>query len=82
MVYPLHELGPQETAEIVWVISESPMSFKLKSLGFVPREHVTCVIKGHRGCMSAYRVRGLVIALRSQNAKEVLVRPLEQHFHP
>lgn len=76
MVFPLFDISPGETAEIVWVISEPPMAFHLEALGFTASEQVTCIIKGRRGCMSAYKVRGTVIALRTQNAREVLVKPV------
>ena len=76
MVYPLHELKPGERAEIVWVISEPPMSLRLEELGFTAAAQVTCVLKGRRGHMSAYQIQGTVIALRPQNAREVLVRVL------
>ena len=74
MVYPLHELKPGERAEIVWVISEPPMSLRLEELGFTAAAQVTW--KGRRGHMSAYQIQGTVIALRPQNAREVLVRVL------
>ena len=76
MVYPLHELKPGERAEIVWVISEPPMSLRLEELGFTAAAQVTCILKGRRGLMSAYQIQGTVIALRPQNAREVLVRVL------
>lgn len=76
MVYPLHELKPGERAEIVWVISEPPMSLRLEELGFTATAQVTCILKGRRGHMSAYQIQGTVIALRPQNAREVLVRVL------
>ena len=76
MVYPLHELKPGERAEIVWVISEPPMSLRLEELGFTAAAQVTCILKGRRGHMSAYQIHGTVIALRPQNAREVLVRVL------
>ena len=77
MVYPLHELKPGERAEIVWVISEPPMSLRLEELGFTAPALVTCILKGRRGRMSAYQIQYTVIALRPQNAREVLVRPLQ-----
>ena len=90
MVYPLHELKPGERAEIVWVISEPPMSLRLgergvlradwlrlEELGFTAPALVTCILKGRRGRMSAYQIQDTVIALRPQNAREVLVRPLQ-----
>ena len=76
MVYPLHELKPGERADIVWVISEPPMSLRLEELGFTAAAQVTCILKGRRGHMSAYQIQGTVIALRPQNAREVLVRVL------
>ena len=76
MVYPLHELKPGERAEIVWVISEPPMSLRLEELGFTAAAQVTCILKGRRGHMSAYQIQGTVIALRPQNARDVLVRVL------
>ena len=76
MVYPLHELKPGERAEIVWVISEPPMSLRLEELVFTAPALVTCILKGRRGHMSAYQIQGTVIALRPQNAREVLVRVL------
>lgn len=76
MVYPLHELKPGERAEIVWVISEPPMSLRLEELGFTAAAQVTCILKGRRGHMSAYQIQGTVITLRPQNAREVLVRVL------
>lgn len=77
MVYPLHELKPGERAEIVWVISEPPMSLRLEELGFTAAAQVTCILKGRRGHMSAYQIQGTVIALRPQNAREVLVRAVK-----
>ena len=57
MVYPLHELKPGERAEIVWVISEPPMSLRLEELGFTAPALVTCILKGRRGRMSAYQIQ-------------------------
>ena len=76
MVYPLNELNPGETAEVVWIISDPYMSDRLDSQGFSFKEHITCILGGHRDSMSAYLIRGTLIALRTENAKEVLVRSL------
>ena len=76
MVYPLNELNPGETAEVVWIISDPYMSDRLDSLGFSFKEHITCILGGSRDSMSAYLIRGTLIALRTENAKEALVRSL------
>ena len=57
MVYPLNELNPGETAEVVWIISDPYMSDRLDSLGFSFKEHITCILGGSRDSMSAYLIR-------------------------
>ena len=76
MVYPLNELNPGESAEVVWIISDSYMTARLNSLGFSFQEQVTCILGGRRDTMSAYLIRGTLVALRTENAKEVLVRSM------
>lgn len=76
MVYPLNELKPGDTAEVVWIISSPFMSARLNAMGFNFKEHVTCILGGRRDSMNAYLIRGTLIALRTENAKEILVRDL------
>lgn len=61
---------------MVWIISDPCMSDRLDSLGFSFKERITCILGGRRDSMSAYLIRGTLIALRTENAKEVLVRTL------
>lgn len=77
MVYPLNELNPGDTAEVVWIISDPYMSSQLDALGFTFKEQVTCILGGRKDSMSAYLIRGTLIALRTENAREVLVRAPE-----
>ena len=58
------------------------MAARLDDLGFSPAEIISCVLKKGRRGMSAYLVRGAVIALRYHNAKEIFVRPLEEGNSP
>ena len=76
MVYPLNELHPGDTAEVVWIISEPYMSAQLDALGFTFREHVTCILGSPGSSMNSYLVRGTLVALRGENAREVLVRSI------
>lgn len=78
MVYPLNELKPGDTAEVVWIISSPFMSARLDAMGFTFKEHVTCILGGRRDSMNAYLIRGTMIALRAENAREILVRSLER----
>lgn len=74
MVYPLYDMNPGERAEVVWLISEPEMCSRLKALGFLFGEPITCVLKDSARSMAAYEVRGAVIALRTANTREILVR--------
>ena len=81
MVIPLSNIEPGTKAEVVWIASPPPMAARLDGLGFSPQEL-------RRG-MRAYLVRGAVIALRRDNAREIFVRPLPEEdparpdsFHP
>ena len=77
MVYPLHELKPGERAEIVWVISGTAYVAAAGRAGFYSPGTGDLYSEGRRGRMSAYQIQDTVIALRPQNAREVLVRPLQ-----
>ena len=82
MVIPLSNIEPGTKAEVVWIASPPPMAARLDGLGFSPREIVSCVLKKGRRGMRAYLVRGAVIALRRDNAREIFVRPLPEEDAP
>ncbi len=76
MVLPLSHIKPGEHVRVVWLASEAHMKQRLLDLGFAPNEHLSCVLKAPRNGMSAYLVRGAVIALRKKNAGEIFVEIL------
>lgn len=76
MVMPLSHIKPGERGRIVWVASEDHMQQRLYDLGFRANESLSCVLKSHRGGMSAYLVQGAVIALRQENANEIFVEAI------
>ena len=76
MVIPLTYIEPGVQAEVVWVASSPSMAGRLDDLGFSPGETVSCVLKKPGKGMRAYLVRGAVIALRYENAREIFVRPV------
>lgn len=78
MVLPLSHIDPGQKARVVWLASEAHMKQRLLDLGFAPEEQIACVLKASRGGMSAYLVRGAVIALRRDNANEVFVELLPE----
>lgn len=73
MVIPLSHIAPGNQGRVVWLASEAHMKQRLLDLGFAPDETVACVLQAPHGGMSAYLVRGAVIALRRKNAGEIFV---------
>ena len=74
MVMPLYQIEPGERAVVEWMDDEHEMALRLKELGFVSGERLTCVLKRRSGEIAAYLVRNAVIALRREDARAVLVR--------
>lgn len=50
---------------------------RLMDLGFTPGAHLEPALKNFAGDPRAYRVRGTLVALRQEQAREVLVRPAD-----
>lgn len=65
---------PQQTAAVSWLSDQKSISKRLADLGFEPGAPVTCVLRKVNGELSAFLIRGAVIALRREDAELVLVR--------
>lgn len=78
MVYPLYDLSPTDRAQVVWLISDPATEAALARSGFRFGIQVTCILKDPARELGAYQIDGRVIALRAANAREVLVRPLQE----
>lgn len=77
MLFPLSKMAMGQTAFVSWLSENKSISSRLADLGFEPGAHVTCVLKKHGGELSAFLVRGAVIALRREDAQLILVRDME-----
>lgn len=64
---------PRQTATVSWLSEHKSISKRLADLGFVPGAPVTCVLSKAKGELSAFLIRGAVIALRREDAQLVLV---------
>lgn len=73
LLYPLSKLNIDQSAEIFWLSDHKPVSMRLLDLGFEPGTRVTCVLKRGKDELSAFLVKGTVIALRREDAEIVLV---------
>jgi DtxR family transcriptional regulator, Mn-dependent transcriptional regulator len=76
----LADLGPGEDAEVV-AVDPNCQGFsrrRLMDLGFTPGAHLEPALETFAGDPRAYRVRGTLVALRRDQARQVLVRPSRQ----
>lgn len=71
---PLNQLPIGQNA-VIEVILETPLKHRLKDLGFIPQAEVIPLIKSFGCDPVAYLICGTVIALRNQDAGQILVTP-------
>ena len=74
MLFPLSEMKIGQTAEICWLADHKAITKRLLDLGFEPGARVGCVLTKHGGEISAYWIKGAVIALRREDAELILVK--------
>lgn len=77
MLIPLSKMTLGQTAVISWLSDNKSISKRLSDLGFSPGSPVTCVLNKGGGELSAFFVRGAVIALRREDSELVLVQDTE-----
>ena len=78
---PLSELCDHAEADVVG-LDEACQGFtrrRLLDLGFTPGAHVTSEMRTFAGDPRAYRIRGVLIALRREQAQQIFVRPGDHH---
>lgn len=66
------ELAVDESACVLRLDARGSMRRRLLDLGLVVGTRVTCVGKSPMGDPSAYLIRGAVIALRDDDAKDII----------
>ncbi len=69
----LNMLDPGEYARVYTLFSKGSMRRRLQDIGLIEGTRVECVYKSPMGDPTAYCIRGAVIALRSDDAKDILV---------
>ncbi len=72
-IYSLTDLAVGQSAKISKLLSEGTMRRRLQDIGLIEGTGVECVLKSPGGDPKAYLIRGAVIALRSEDAENVLV---------
>lgn len=76
MVLPLSHLSPGDHGCIIWIASEAHRKEQLAALGFLPGTMLTCTLQDIHGSLKAYRLHGVLIALRRETANEIFVEVL------
>lgn len=72
-ILSLAELNPGESGRVLDLTTTGPMRRRLFDLGLVPGTQVQVLFASPSGDPVAYAVRGAVIALRRQGAKQILL---------
>lgn len=74
--FRLADLDPGQAAIVLAVLAPGQVGRRLLDLGLVPGTRVVALRRSPLGDPTAYAVRGTVIALRLDTAREILVQPL------
>lgn len=69
----LSELRVGEVAFVSKISSNSNMRRRLLDMGIVPATKIECVGESPHGDPKAYFIRGAVVAIRSEDASDILV---------
>ena len=67
------DLAPGDRGRILCLTTVGAMRRRLLDLGFLPGATVECLFRNTGGSLTAYAVRGAVIALRRQDAAGICV---------
>ena len=71
----LCELEADECASVYMLLNIGEMRRRLQDLGLVEDTAVECIGKSPGGGLGAYLIRGAVIAVRDEDAAQILVIP-------
>lgn len=72
--YTLNSIKPGERAVVDSLISTGSMRRRLLDIGLVGDTDVECIGRSPGGDPSAYLIRGAVIAIRSEDCGNILIR--------
>lgn len=72
-IYTLSDITSGESATVTALAVHGSMRRRLQDIGLIEGTRVECVLKSPYGDPTAYRIRGAIIALRSDDAKNIYV---------
>lgn len=77
----MSELKPHETADVVELRLTGAMRRRLQDIGLINGTQIECVGRSPLGDPCAYFIRGAVIALRKEEACEVMVQTRSEAYN-
>ena len=70
----LFDINVGQMCRIIDISDKTPLKRRLIDIGLIPDSRVKCVGKSPLGDPKAFLIRGAVIALRKEVAKEIMVK--------
>lgn len=74
----LNDLRPGECATVCALRSTGSMRRRLLDIGLIENTEVECLGRGPGGDPIAFLIRGAVIAIRSADCRDILIRAVRQ----
>ncbi len=72
-IFRLSELLEDEKCIVKSIDANTDIRRRLQDMGLIPGTHVQCVFKSPYGDPTAYLIRGALVALRCEDAENILV---------
>ncbi len=70
----LCDISEGETAVVTELLNSGGIRRRLQDIGLIKGTPVSCFLRGTAGDISAFLIRGAVIALRREDSERVIVR--------
>ncbi|MCA9400132.1 MAG: ferrous iron transport protein A [Candidatus Omnitrophica bacterium] len=74
---PLYELTLGQKAIIVDFMDDSDISQRIEEMGVTPNEEIEMIRSAPLGDPLEIKIRGYLLSLRKEEAKKVLVQPIQ-----
>lgn len=76
MTYSLNDINPGQRAVVTSLVSSGSMRRRLLDIGLVENTEIECVGRSPGGDPTAFLIRGAVIAIRSEDCRNIMVKAL------
>lgn len=70
----LCDLKTYEEAEVIRLCNKGPLRRRLRDMGLIEGTGITCILISPCGNPKAYNIRGAVIAIRNEDAKDIYIK--------